>query len=290
MGFSETIIDDALVACQRCCCLCQKFCGVRIELHHIKPKSKGGADTYENCIPLCFDCHAEVGHYNTEHPRGRKFSENELKKVRNNWYLKVKELNQPLSNSGSPPQQVQNIRGSNNIVAGGDVTIQTKKIVKKTIVTTDPGGKHISNDTARKIQELVTEYIDLNVAAGKSAKAAAQKAWGGLKNEFNVTSYKEIAGEDSEKAVNWLYAQIAMQRPKLRRTNTEKWRQSFYKPIYARSNEIGLSKEQLYKLAESRLALKKPLTSLKELTQRDLERLHHILIAEAKKGNRSAFN
>ena len=77
MGFSENVVDDVLVSCQRCWCLCHKFCGTRIELHHIKPKSKSGSDTFENCIPLCFDCHAEVGHYNPEHPKGRKFSEAE---------------------------------------------------------------------------------------------------------------------------------------------------------------------------------------------------------------------
>ena len=283
MGFSENVVDDVLVSCQRCCCLCHKFCGTRIELHHIKPKSKSGSDTFENCIPLCFDCHAEVGHYNPEHPKGRKFSEAELKKIRDNWYANVKELNQPVSANSS--HQVQNVRGNNNVVAGGDVTIKTERVVKKTVVTTDPGGKHISNETARKIQELATEYIDLNIAAGKAAKTAGAKIWASLKKQFAVTSYKEIAISDSEKAIAWLYAQIAMQRPKLRRTNTEKWKQSFYKPIYARSNELGLSKEQLYQVAEIKLGLKKPLKSLKDLTQKNLEKLHHIMIAEVKKAN-----
>ena len=145
--------------------------------------------------------------------------------------------------------------------------------------------KHISNETARKIQELATEYIDLNIAAGKAAKTAGAKIWASLKKEFAVTSYKEIAISDSEKAIAWLYAQIAMQRPKLRSTNTEKWKQSFYKPIYARSNELGLSKEQLYQVAEIKLGLKKPLKSLKDLTQKKLEKLHHIMIAEVKKAN-----
>jgi len=284
MSFSEAIVDEVLVSCQRCCSLCQKFCGTRIELHHIKPKGKGGADTFENCIPLCFDCHAEVGHYNPEHPKGRKFSEAELKKIRDNWYVKVKELNQPLAGSNSS-HQVQNVLGNNNVVAAGDVTIKTERIVKKTLIATDPGGRHIANETARKIQDLVAEYIDLNIAAGKQAKTAATKIWASLKKEFEVTSYKEIDISDSERVITWLYAQIAMQRPKLRRTNTEKWKQSFYKPIYARSNELGLSKEQLYQLAEIRLDLKKPLKSLKELTQKNLEKLHHIMIVEVKKAN-----
>jgi hypothetical protein len=62
-----------------------------MELHHIKPESEEGDDTYENCMPLCFDCHAEVQHYNPNHPKGRKFSEGELRGHRDRWYHKVKE-------------------------------------------------------------------------------------------------------------------------------------------------------------------------------------------------------
>jgi hypothetical protein len=75
-----------MIACGRRCCLCHKFTGVGIECHHITPQSKGGDDTYDNCIPLCFDCHAEVGHYSAEHPRGTKFSPEELRGHRDHWY------------------------------------------------------------------------------------------------------------------------------------------------------------------------------------------------------------
>jgi len=75
-----------MIACGRRCCLCHKFTGVGMECHHITPQSKGGDDTYDNCIPLCFDCHAEVGHYSAEHPRGTKFSLEELRGHRDHWY------------------------------------------------------------------------------------------------------------------------------------------------------------------------------------------------------------
>lgn len=86
MPFPEKVKEDALVACGRHCCICHKFCGNKIEIHHIKPRAKGGADSFDNAIPLCFDCHAEVGQYNSEHPKGTKFSEAELKRHRDNWY------------------------------------------------------------------------------------------------------------------------------------------------------------------------------------------------------------
>lgn len=75
-----------MIACGRRCCLCHKFTGVGMECHHITPQAQGGEDSYVNCIPLCFDCHAEVGHYSSEHPKGTKFSPEELRGHRDHWY------------------------------------------------------------------------------------------------------------------------------------------------------------------------------------------------------------
>lgn len=60
MSFSPDVAEQALLDSSRHCCLCHRFCGVKIELHHIVQRAEDGADTYDNCIPLCFDCHAEV--------------------------------------------------------------------------------------------------------------------------------------------------------------------------------------------------------------------------------------
>lgn len=88
MVFPPKIAEQALIDCGRRCSLCHKFCGTKMELHHITP---GGEDTYENCVPLCFDCHAEVQHYNPSHPKGRKLTAAELKGHRNAWYQKIKD-------------------------------------------------------------------------------------------------------------------------------------------------------------------------------------------------------
>jgi hypothetical protein len=185
------------------------------------------------------------------------------------------------------PQVIQAVSGNGNMVAGRDLNIRTERVVRKTVVQTDPGGRHISNTTARKIQDLVKDYIDIHMTAGKDTQRAAQRIWSSLKSEFNVTSYKEIPAPDSDRAIQWLQAQVAMARPKIRRMAPDKWKESLYKPIYARAGELGISKDDLYLLAQERLALKKPIRSLKELTQRDLQRLHHVMIYEVKKsGNK----
>lgn len=90
MSFPASVKDEALVACGRHCCICHRFCGLKIEIHHIKPKASGGPDTFENAIPLCFDCHADMRTYDSKHPKGTKYSEIELKKFRDNWYEKIK--------------------------------------------------------------------------------------------------------------------------------------------------------------------------------------------------------
>jgi len=80
--FSESDKVKALLWCARHCCLCGKQVGVGIEVAHLDPHSS----ELDNAIPLCFDCHAAVGHYNREHPRGRKYSQPELKARRDQVY------------------------------------------------------------------------------------------------------------------------------------------------------------------------------------------------------------
>jgi len=89
MSFSKKIADEVLVKSGRRCSICNKFCGTKIELHHIKLKSEGGEDTFDNCIPLCFDCHADASSYNPHHPKGKKFSEKELMMHREKLYKKM---------------------------------------------------------------------------------------------------------------------------------------------------------------------------------------------------------
>ena len=78
-GFPPEIKTKALVACRRSCCLCEKPCGIKMHCHHIVPAARGGQDTFENCIPLCLNCHAEVEAYNDKHPMGNKFRPEELR-------------------------------------------------------------------------------------------------------------------------------------------------------------------------------------------------------------------
>jgi HNH endonuclease len=89
MPFSPDVKIRALVACGRCCCICHKFCGIKIECHHIVQEANGGPNTIENCIPLCFDCHADMLSYDDNHPKGTKYRPEELRFHRDSWFTKV---------------------------------------------------------------------------------------------------------------------------------------------------------------------------------------------------------
>ena len=88
MAFSEKVQAEALVASGRSCCICHKFCGTKIALHHIKQKAYGGDDSFENCIPLCLDCHEDMGKADPNHVTGKHYTEKELRMHRDKWYEK----------------------------------------------------------------------------------------------------------------------------------------------------------------------------------------------------------
>lgn len=114
MAFSEKIKNEAMVSCGRRCCICHKFCGNNMEIHHIKAKGDGGEDTFENAIPLCFDCHAIVRQYDPKHPKGTRFTETELKMHRDAWYQK---MNRPEEKeSESEPLKFHHQKGYQNIM------------------------------------------------------------------------------------------------------------------------------------------------------------------------------
>ena len=91
MGFSRAIREKALVLAARRCCVCRRFKGVGVEVHHITPLAHGGENSLDNAIVLCFDCHCAAGHYNPRHPKGTKYSPGELRKHRDDWFQRVRD-------------------------------------------------------------------------------------------------------------------------------------------------------------------------------------------------------
>jgi HNH endonuclease len=93
LAFSAKVKDQVLVSCARHCCICHRFVGLKIELHHIVQIAEGGEDSINNCIPLCFECHADMRSYDHRHPKGTKYTRSELILHRENWYKKISNPN-----------------------------------------------------------------------------------------------------------------------------------------------------------------------------------------------------
>lgn len=81
--FSRSVKIKCLLWSDRHCCLCGRQCGLDIEIAHIDEK---GSAELENAIPLCYDCHAKIGHYRNEHPKGNKYQPDELTSRREQVY------------------------------------------------------------------------------------------------------------------------------------------------------------------------------------------------------------
>jgi hypothetical protein len=130
MAFSKSVTEKALINSRRCCCVCNDFADLYVNVHHIKPRAKKGPDTLGNAIVLCLKCHGEVGHYNSEHPIGKKYSREELVAYRDNWWNWCK------NNPYSPLPKSPVIISPNEITlrSGGWSTISEIDLFNKTDV------------------------------------------------------------------------------------------------------------------------------------------------------------
>lgn len=281
MPFSDLVAEELLLRSHRHCCICHKFRGTAIEIHHIDPELTEGRDAMDNGIPLCFDCHAAVGSYNNQHPRGRKYRSGELRRLRDEWFAAVAQYGLQASASlaestGGRPGIQQEVIGNSNVVAGGDLLVNTRKVVR---VNFTPGLEHIAEATAVQIKGLVEELAALEQETKRPAREPYGKWWTKLKRQFAVTTYKAIPRERGEEAVAWLQQQKALLRPRLRRAAPSVWRNQLYAAIHARAKQVGLDEESLYDLARTRLERQLPVTSLKDLGERELKRLHQIIFS-----------
>lgn len=279
MPFPDAVVEDLLLRCGRHCCLCHKFKGAAIEIHHIDRSLVEGRDDADNGIPLCFDCHTMVGSYSVDHPRGRRYRPSELRVLRDRWFAAFDEHGLQagiIAREGTPgvPAIQQNVTGDGNLVAGGDVLVNSRKLVR---VRFTPGAEHIPESTAAQIKNLVDELVNLEKLTRNPPANAYQKWWTKLQRQFAVATYRAIPRDQGDAAITWLQQQKALLRPRLRRAAPDAWRKEHYAAIYARAREMKIEKDALYELARVRLNLRKPISSLSDLGERDLVRLYRLL-------------
>ena len=166
---------------------------------------------------------------------------------------------------------------ANVTIAGRDIVnhYNEKTVVHNKIT---PSSDHISQETAKKIQDIIGKIVSNMIASGKCKDQSKEyaKIQKQLKDKFKVTSYLLIPAESGDEAIKWLNTKNALSLPKLRRTNNTIWKNEVYKGIWARSKQLGLSKSEVYEIAESRYG--KKIDSLKMIGERNLKDLYdHIM-------------
>ena len=84
MPIAEKIRAKLFLWCARHCCFCGKACTTNMHIHHID--ANPGNNDEDNLIPVCFDCHGELGRYNPKHPVGSDYKYLEIKTRRDQIY------------------------------------------------------------------------------------------------------------------------------------------------------------------------------------------------------------
>lgn len=194
MSFPESVAIEALTLCGRCCCICHKFCGTKIELHHIEQKAYGGDDTLENCIPLCFDCHSEMGKTDPKHPKGKRYSTEELKRHRDNWYKKVNSDGFSVNNSEKTifTEDTELFR---------TICAVFTPTVKRWLIEEDIGGAHpynVFHGVAKYLHDIYddpfSEFIDPELEKMRGNLISSIKAF--LNYKSMNTFVKHVFGQD----------------------------------------------------------------------------------------------
>lgn len=184
MPFHHNIKMRMFIRCARLCCLCCKQCGTNIEAAHIIAEADGGPNDEENGIPLCYDCHTEVGHYNDHHPKGNKFRPTELKERRNHIYRLVDAgvihaqvvANQVRSRANGEPLSLP--AELKRPEPSGEAKKLLKIMLSTTSTTLAPGGKLqllTAEDRAYVLDQAIEEAPTLPAAVDVLMRIASSK-------------------------------------------------------------------------------------------------------------------
>jgi hypothetical protein len=198
MAFNRDQVAELLADCRRRCCICHRFCGVKIETDHIVQSADGGDDNIENAIPVCFDCHAEIHLYNDKHPRGRKFTPEELKRHRKEWLTLCRE---------QPAKVLLEPRESDVEVGPLQALVDEIEFNLGVTQCTDAGkvgcpfrdeqfARAIGTGSISLVaQELKSAIIDAYVAVGRAstmAVAVARKRAGGVSHSMSGSGGSDV--------------------------------------------------------------------------------------------------
>lgn len=173
-----------------------------------------------------------------------------------------------------------NVKGDKNIVfldsaqMNGDININTKKIIKSEF---KPNDTHITEEQAFNIKTLIDNLVLKEKASGNDTSASYSKWYSILKKHFKVTTYKGLPAARYDEAISFLKKQSAINRKKIYHKNPDMYKNELYAGIYARSKELGLSKADVFKIANDKF--EKDISSLTQLSKVNLKKLYEYIFS-----------
>lgn len=150
----------------------------------------------------------------------------------------------------------------------------------KTEVKYDPD-LHISQEQAAYIKKMIAELVLMLSAKSSDTKAKLfRQVYNQLYSKFKVTSYLLIPKDKFDDAVMWLKKYKGGKgRASLKRYAPDQWRTATYKAIYSKARELNIDHDTVHIIASQALHRFDIISSLKDLTKKELEHVYDYLFS-----------
>lgn len=182
---------------------------------------------------------------------------------------------------GAEQRQVtQTVIGNHNVTIAGDQNIYQKPPTVRVVVPRRAGA--ISTEQCHAIQKWIETLADNTT--GMSREQAFGMWWTRFKKRFGLNRYEELEATRFDEARSWYTQQKAILTSGLRTKAPDAWRNSRYAAIKRTMQILGVSNDVYYPRIAERLKLRRPFTSLKQLTKRDLERAYAMALRDSRTG------
>lgn len=178
------------------------------------------------------------------------------------------------------PDVTQTVIGNHNVTIAGDHNIYQQPPKLRVVVPRREGA--ISVAQCRTVQEWI------ETLAENTTRMAREQAfgmwWTIFKKRFGLNRYEELEATQFDEAKSWYQQQRAILTRGLKNKAPDAWRNARYAAIKQAMQALGVSNDFYYPQVTERLKLRRPFTSLTQLTKRDLDRVYAMALRDAQNG------
>jgi hypothetical protein len=185
-----------------------------------------------------------------------------------------------------------------NIVGGLRTILPSKKLQKKSSAKKNPAKqkfesdeRHVTDEQRAKLREIHEEVVNrMAVKAATLSDEGAKKLrgkwfgiiWSQFHEAFGTKEHglQSLHRNQFEPALSWLKQYRASKDKNFKRANPQAYRNTLTKKIYTIVGVLGWSKDKLYSFAADKLGYAKPISSLDDLGNTQMETLKDRIVYE----------